>query len=83
MVDAVRKILPLKSETIILTVIVPASYSAQSYNVIRKIGQTKSEQWLSNGSLKVDLEINAGTKASFLEKLGAATKGSAQVTEKL
>jgi ribosome maturation protein SDO1 len=80
-VDAVRKILPLKSETIALTVIVPASYSAQSYNVIKKIGQSKSEQWLSNGSLKVDLEINAGAKASFLEKLGAATKGSAQVTE--
>jgi ribosome maturation protein SDO1 len=82
-IDAVRKILPLKSETTVFTVIVPAAYSAQSYNVIRKTGLTRSEQWLSNGSLKVDIEINSGAKASFLEKLGAATKGSAQVTEKL
>jgi ribosome maturation protein SDO1 len=82
-IDAIRKILPLKSETIVLTVIVPATYSAQSYNVIRGMGQSKSEQWLSNGSLKVELEINAGGKATFLERLGAATKGSAQVTEKL
>lgn len=82
-IDAIRKILPLKSETIVLSVIVPATYSAQSYNVIRGMGQSKSEQWLSNGSLKVELEINAGGKATFLERLGAATKGSAQVTEKL
>jgi ribosome maturation protein SDO1 len=82
-IDAVRKILPLRSETTVFTVIVPAAYSAQSYSVIRKTGLTKSEQWLPNGSLKVEIEINAGTKASFLEKLGAVTKGSAQVTENL
>jgi ribosome maturation protein SDO1 len=80
-VDAIRKILPLKSETLELTVTVPAAYSAQSYNVFRSMGECKSEQWLSDGSLKVLLAINAGLKAALLDRLGAATKGSAQVVE--
>ena len=43
---------------------VPATYSAQSYNVFRSMGECKSEQWLSDGSLKVLLAINAGLKAA-------------------
>lgn len=81
-VDAIRKILPLKSETIELVVIVPASYSAQSYSVLRSMAESKSEEWLSNGSLKAIVSINAGAKATFLDRLGAATKGSAEVVEK-
>lgn len=81
-VDAIRKILPLKSETIDLIVVIPAAYSGQSYSVLKSMTELKSEQWLSNGSLKVTVSINAGTKAVFLDRLGAATKGKAQVVEK-
>ena len=81
-VDSIRKILPLKSETIELVVVVPASYSAQSYSVLKSLAEFKSEEWLSNGSLKVIVSINAGSKAAFLDRLGAATKGSAEAIEK-
>jgi len=81
-VDAIRKILPLKSETIDLIVVIPAAYSGQSYSVLKSMTELKSEQWLSNGSLKVTVSINAGTKAVFLDRLGAATKGKAEVVEK-
>jgi len=40
-----------------------------------------SEQWLSDGSLKVKIEINAGIRGTFLDRLGSLTKGSAQVKE--
>jgi ribosome maturation protein SDO1 len=66
-IDPLRKILPLKSEISELTVTVPAQFSGQ---------------WLSDGSLQVVLNINAGMKSSFLDRIGTATKGSAQVTEK-
>lgn len=81
-IDPLRKILPLKSEILELTVTVPAQFSGQSFGVFKSIGEIKSEQWLSNGSLQVVLNINAGTKGSFLDRIGSATKGSAQVTEK-
>ncbi|MFN2433918.1 MAG: ribosome assembly factor SBDS [Nitrososphaeraceae archaeon] len=81
-IEPLRKVLPLKSEVLELTVTVPAQFSGQSFSVFRSIGEIKSEQWLSDGSLQVVLNLNAGIKSSFLDRIGTATKGSAQVTEK-
>lgn len=80
-VDALRKFLPLKTETVRLTVTVPAQFSAQSYNVLKGGADIKSEQWLTDGSLLVVVEMSANAKGTFLDRLGSATKGSAQVKE--
>lgn len=81
-IEPLRKLLPLKSEILELTVTVPAQFSGQSFSVFKSIGDIKSEQWLSDGSLQVVLNLNAGMKSSFLDRIGTATKGSAQVSEK-
>ncbi len=81
-IEALRKIIPLKSEILELTVTVPSQFSGQSFSVFKTIGEIKSEQWLADGSLQVILSINAGMKSSFLDRIGTATKGSAQVIEK-
>lgn len=81
-IDALRKILPLKSEVIQIVITVPASHSAQSYSFIKSIGNFKSENWLADGSLQVIVEINAGIKGNIIDRLGSITKGSAQITEK-
>jgi ribosome maturation protein SDO1 len=81
-IEPLRKLLPLKSEILDLTVTVPAQFSGQSFSVFKSIGDIKSEQWLSDGSLQVVLNLNAGMKSSFLDRIGTATKGSAQVSEK-
>lgn len=80
-VDALRKILPLKSETTKLTVTVPPQFAAQSYSVLKSTGNLKSEEWLADGSLKAVLDMNASIKGQFLDRLGAVTKGSAQVKQ--
>ncbi|MGI0026182.1 MAG: SBDS family ribosome assembly factor, partial [Nitrososphaera sp.] len=76
-----RKILPLKSETVRLTVTVPPQFSAQSFNILKSAGDFKGEEWLSDGSLRVIVEMNAGMKAQFLDRLGSVSKGSAVVKE--
>ena len=81
-IEPLRKIIPLKSEILELTVTVPSQFSGQSFSVFKTIGEIKSEQWLADGSLQVILSINAGMKSSFLDRIGTATKGSAQVKEK-
>ena len=80
-VDARRKILPLKSETVKLTVTVPPQFAAQSYSVLKSTGDLKSEEWLADGSLKAVLDMNASIRGQFLDRLGAVTKGSAQVKQ--
>jgi ribosome maturation protein SDO1 len=80
-IEGLRKILPLKSETVRLTVTVPPQYSAQSFNILKSSGDFKGEEWLSDGSLRVIVEMNAGLKAQFLDRLGSISKGSAVVKE--
>jgi ribosome maturation protein SDO1 len=80
-VDSLRKILPLKSEMLQLVILIPSSFSSTSYNYIKSSGVLTSEEWLSDGSLKVNIEINAGMKGNFLDRIGSLTKGSAQVKE--
>jgi ribosome maturation protein SDO1 len=83
LIDALRKVLPLKSEIVNLTVTIPANHSAQGYNTLKTIGNFKSDEWLADGSLRVTFEINAGMKGKIIEKVASATKGTAQVRENL
>ncbi len=80
-VDELRKILPLKSETLKLIVRIPPQYASQSYSVIKTAGDLKNEEWLSDGSLRVVLEMNASMRGTFIDRLGSVTKGSAEVKE--
>jgi ribosome maturation protein SDO1 len=80
-IDALRRILPLKSETVKLTIIVPPQFAAQSYSVLKSTGDLRSEEWLADGSLRAVLDMNASIRGQFLDRLGAVTKGSAQVKE--
>lgn len=82
-VDAVRKILPLKSENVILTITVPSSCAAQSYSALKNAGSLKEEQWLADGSLKILIETNAGMKGDLLDRIGSITRGTASITEQL
>lgn len=80
-VDALRAILPLKSEISKLIVRVPPQYAGQSYSVIKSTGELKGEEWLSDGSLRVIIEMNAGMRGTFIDRLGSVTKGTAEVKE--
>jgi ribosome maturation protein SDO1 len=80
-VDSLRKVLPLASEMLQLTITVPKSFASNSINFIKSSGSVVSEQWLSDGSLIVKIDINAGIRGNFLDRLGSLTKGSAQVKE--
>jgi ribosome maturation protein SDO1 len=78
-IDALRKILPLKSETVKLTITVPPQFAAQSYSVLKSTGDLRSEEWLADGSIRATIDINASIRGQFLDRLGAVTKGSAHV----
>ena len=78
-VERLRGVIPLKSENMDLEIVVPAQYAARSYSIIRSTGTVKSENWLSNGSLKAVLEIPAAERLNVIERLGSATKGTATV----
>ena len=78
-VEQLRTIIPMKSENMLLEILVPAQYAAQSYSVLKSAGALKKEEWQSNGSLKVILDIPAAARANVIDRLGSVTKGSASI----
>ncbi len=78
-VEQLRSIIPLKSENMLLEVVVPAQFAAQSYSVLKSFGSLRKEEWQSNGSLKVILDIPAAARANVIDRLGSVTKGTASV----
>jgi ribosome maturation protein SDO1 len=79
-VEALRTILPLKSEKIKLQVKVAAQYSGQAIGVLKNYGEILKEDWLADGTLSAIVEIPAGGQPGLLDRLGSTTKGAAQVT---
>ncbi len=78
-VEKLRSIIPLKSENLILEIIVPAQFAAQSYAVLKSTGTLQKEEWQSNGSLKAILEIPAAARPNVIDRLGSITKGTASI----
>jgi ribosome maturation protein SDO1 len=78
-VEKLRFIIPLKSENIVLEILVPAQFVAQSYTVLKSTGTLKKEDWQPNGSLKAILEIPAAARPNVIDRLGSVTKGTASV----
>jgi len=78
-VEHLRSIIPLKSENMLLEILIPAQFAAQSYSVLKSVGNLKKEEWQANGSLKVILDIPAAARAKVIDRLGSITKGTASV----
>ena len=78
-VEQLRPIIALKSENMLLDITVPAQFAAQSYSVLKSFGSLKKEEWQSNGSLKVILDIPAAARSNVIDRLGSVTKGTAFV----
>ncbi|NHH98802.1 Shwachman-Bodian-Diamond syndrome protein [Candidatus Nitrosotalea sp. FS] len=78
-IEQLRSIIPLKSENMLLEILVPAQFAAQSYSVLKSFGTLKKEEWQSNGALKVILDIPAAARANVMDRLGSVTKGTASI----
>ena len=78
-VEKLRSIIALKSESLQLEITIPAQYASQSYAVLKSVGSLKQEEWQNNGSLKAILEIPAAARPNVIDRLGSITKGSATV----
>ncbi len=78
-VKKIAVILPIRIESVLLKVKIPAQYSGKAYNIIKSFGSTKKEEWGSNGSLFVELEIPAGLQPEFYDKINKLTHGNNEI----
>ena len=80
-IDAIRIILPLKSEKQKFKIVVPPQFAPQSIGALKSFGDIQKEEWGADGSLTAIIEIPAGVRTALIERLGSVSKGAAQVVE--
>ena len=76
--DVLKKlqpILPIRLEQTELQIVIPATFAHQSFNILKKYGTIKNDSWGSDGSLSAVIEMPAGLREEFLDKLNALTHG--------
>ena len=77
----VKKVLPIKFEKVIYQVTIPAQFYGKVYSQLKNFGEVSNEKWLPDGNFQAEVEIFAGVKSEFLEKLANLTQGNFQTKE--
>jgi len=76
-VSALRLALPIKFERKRIACKIGPEYAQKTYGMFKNYGIQK-EEWTSDGSLVVVVEIPAGLTSEFFDKINKATAGNAQ-----
>jgi len=77
-IKAIRIILPISIEKVLVKVQIPAQHIGRAYGAVKSLGTIKSESWQPDGSWTAIVEMPAGMYGPLLEKLGDLTKGNAE-----
>jgi ribosome maturation protein SDO1 len=75
---ALRPILPIKFEIKEIAAKIPAEFAAKSYSVINSFGKKIREDWQTDGSLLVVIELPGGLEEDFYSKLNELCHGNAE-----
>lgn len=78
-VKEISKILPIKIETRVLDVIIPAQYAVKSFHALKMYGKVLNEQWKTDGSLLASIEMPAGLQEEFENELNKASHGNVDI----
>jgi len=70
-----RIILPIKFEVDEIELKIPAAYAAKMYSIVKGFSKIIKEDWLNDGSWKCVVEISAGLKQDFFDRLNSMTHG--------
>ena len=74
-IDAIKNVLPIKFQKVLVQVRIPPQFSGKAYSVL-KLGKILGEKWLSDGSLQAEVEILGGLQDEFFQKISSLTHGN-------
>ena len=76
--DALRPVIPIRFDEIVMAVQVPADYAGSAQAQIRQFGDLESEEWQSDGSWVGVLRFPAGLQNDFYDVVNEHTSGEAE-----
>ena len=76
--DALRPVIPIRFDEVIIAVQVPADYAGSAQAQIRQFGELQREEWQSDGSWVGVLKFPAGLQNDFYDLVNEHTSGEAE-----
>ena len=77
--ESLKKVIPIKISTKKIKIKIPAQFTGQTYGLVQEFKE--KEEWLSDGSLEVVVNIPVGIQTDFYDKLNSITHGAALTSE--
>ena len=77
-IDALRPVIPIRFDEVVMAVQVPAEYAGSAQAQIRQFGDLESEEWQSDGSWVGVLRFPAGLRNDFYDVVNEHTSGEAE-----
>lgn len=78
-ISKLRPLLPIKIEQKQLVIIIPSQFAGKLYQIVKNNSKLLKEEWNSDGSWKIKVEIPAGFQHEFIDKLNAVTHGDMEI----
>ncbi len=78
-IESLKKVIPIKLETKKIKIKIPPEHTGKVYGILQEYKER--EEWLTNGSLEVVLNIPVGILLDFYDKLNSITHGSVITSE--
>ncbi|MET1160699.1 MAG: ribosome assembly factor SBDS [Thermoprotei archaeon] len=78
-VSKIARYMPVKIAKAYVAVRVPPQYSGKILKTLSSMGEIKKTNWLSDGSLLVEIEIPAGMQQELIDKINEITRGTGSV----
>ena len=75
-IKAIKTILPIKFEKVVLQLKIPPQFSGRVHPILKSAGNIQQEQWLNDGSLQVNIEMLAGMQEEIFQKISSLTHGN-------
>ncbi|MFC6904463.1 ribosome assembly factor SBDS [Halalkalicoccus tibetensis] len=76
--DALRPVIPIRFDEVIVAVQIPADYAGSAQAQVRQFGDLQREEWQSDGSWVGVLEFPAGMQNDFYDLVNEHTSGTAE-----
>ena len=74
-ISAITPIIPIKYETRIIELIIPAQHAGQCMTILKRSGDLIKQDWGSDGSLTAQVKIPAGLQEELFDHLNNTTHG--------
>ncbi|MEM0380557.1 MAG: ribosome assembly factor SBDS [Desulfurococcaceae archaeon] len=78
-VSKLSKYIPIKLAKAVLSLKIPPEHGSRIFKLLAKYGEVKKQNWMSDGSLVIEIEIPAGLQQEFIDKVNEFTSGSAYI----